>query len=272
MIQITDKDFEAPAAQPMKPQRRVSTQSERWASDQRLVIEFLKRQSELATWIETVLETKLSSHDLHESLRSGLVLCQLMNRIRAASGENPLPTHTEYSDTMGPWRERENISLFLQACRRLGVSECSLFCSEDLYEGSNMIQVIFGLYSLADFVAKSEREIPPLKRFAADEFKFSPDLYEKTLEHLQKAGQHMEYLLHATELEPDCEPSSIDSARERIRVRQSEFKQKTSVCLICEKRLTLEEMFDHSVNCANSLATPDMGWNSLFQFESCAIM
>lgn len=134
-----------------------------------------------------------------------------------------------------------------------------------------MIQVIFGLYSLADFVAKSEREIPPLERFSVDEFKFSPDLYEKTLGHLQKAGEHMEYLLHATETEPDCEPSSIDSARERIR-KSALKQQQTSVCLICEKRLTLDEMFDHSVDCANTLATPDMGWNSLFQFESCAIM
>lgn len=104
MIQITDKDFEVPAALPMKPQRRVSTQSERWASDQRLAFEFLKRQEELATWIETVLETKLSSHDLHESLRSGLVLCQLVS-LRILVDSVVLNPRVDESNSSSGWRQ-----------------------------------------------------------------------------------------------------------------------------------------------------------------------
>ena len=85
MIQIRDKDFEAPIeVRPLKPPHQVSTKcpvsnmSKRWASDQRLGFEVLRRQEELTAWIEAVLETQLSSDDLHESLRSGHVLCQLV--------------------------------------------------------------------------------------------------------------------------------------------------------------------------------------------------
>jgi hypothetical protein len=38
-----------------------------------------------------------------------------------------------YSSKMSAWRERENIAMFLQGCRRLGIHPSALFETDDLY-------------------------------------------------------------------------------------------------------------------------------------------
>ena len=68
-VQVSAKDYEP---------KRLSEQSKKWANDKRLALEFLRRQEELALWIESMLDRKLLSHDLHLELRSGVVLCDLV--------------------------------------------------------------------------------------------------------------------------------------------------------------------------------------------------
>ena len=89
MIQVTDKDYETPAAvdSPRKSDRRVSTQAEKWANDERLALEFMKRQEEIVTWIEENLQINLPSRDLHEALHSGVHLLQMVRTPYATRDE-----------------------------------------------------------------------------------------------------------------------------------------------------------------------------------------
>ncbi|OQR94365.1 hypothetical protein ACHHYP_01431 [Achlya hypogyna] len=77
-------------------------------------------------------------------LRSGVILRELMV-VLAPNEANPTPIARSYTKLLAPWKERENISIFLNDCRMLGMADSSMFCTDDLYEGSNMVQVLFGL-------------------------------------------------------------------------------------------------------------------------------
>ena len=46
------------------------------------------------------------------------------------------------------FKQMENINNFIEACEQYGVSKTDLFQTADLYENTNMWQVILTLYSL----------------------------------------------------------------------------------------------------------------------------
>ena len=60
-------------------------------------------------------------------LKDGQVLCRLVNALQ------PGVVPKVYSGNM-PFRQMENMSAFLKACRRLGVNEYDLFETVDLFE------------------------------------------------------------------------------------------------------------------------------------------
>jgi hypothetical protein len=84
-----------------------------------------------------------SSHSdsMHQSLRSGVVLCQAANKIVP----NSVP---KISMQEKPFNQRENISAFINFLRRVGVAEKDLFGTEDLFEGKNTRQVVISLMAL----------------------------------------------------------------------------------------------------------------------------
>lgn len=47
-----------------------------------------------------------------------------------------------------PFLQMENISNFLEACEKLGVSKTDLFQTVDLYDKMNMVQVVNCIYAL----------------------------------------------------------------------------------------------------------------------------
>merc|ERR1711865_1051286 len=86
--------------------------------------------------------------DFAKTLRSGEVLCKLVNVI--------CPGTIERVEVAGsPFRERENISRFLQACRKLGVKEYALFSTDDLYEQNNLTSVMNCINALSSSVHRT---------------------------------------------------------------------------------------------------------------------
>jgi hypothetical protein len=81
------------------------------------------------------------SDSMHQSLRSGVVLCQAANKI----APNSVP---KISMQEKPFNQRENISAFINFLRRVGVAEKDLFGTEDLFEGKNTRQVVISLMAL----------------------------------------------------------------------------------------------------------------------------
>lgn len=79
-------------------------------------------------WIETVTGTPFPpSGDLWEATKNGVLLCKLVNTIRAGAV-------AKVNKPGAPFKEMENLSHFISACKSLGVRESDTFRPPDLYE------------------------------------------------------------------------------------------------------------------------------------------
>ncbi|CAI5701536.1 unnamed protein product [Peronospora effusa] len=125
--------------------RRRLSLLDKWDNDKLMAIGYLRRQREIITWIESVLKCELSSICLFEVLKSGVVLREMMEVCFPDASNCMQPINRNYSKQMAPWKERENISVFLRLCKSIGMNGLSLFCTDDLYEGTDMVQVLFCL-------------------------------------------------------------------------------------------------------------------------------
>ncbi|CAM9693233.1 unnamed protein product [Chrysoparadoxa australica] len=104
-------------------------------------------------WIEAVTGASLESvsPDFGVSLKDGTVLCALVNTIKPG-------TIKRVNNSKMPFKQMENISAFLKACRVLGVQEHSLFETVDLYEEKDIGLVVRALHALGGAVKKSVPE------------------------------------------------------------------------------------------------------------------
>ena len=75
------------------------------------------------------------------SLKSGVVLCELINTLFP----NSVP---KINQGAMPFVQRENIVAYINACKKQGQRETDCFVTQDLFEGSNMAQVIDQITSL----------------------------------------------------------------------------------------------------------------------------
>eukprot|EP01126_Amoeba_proteus_P066105 TRINITY_DN950_c0_g1_i16.p1 TRINITY_DN950_c0_g1~~TRINITY_DN950_c0_g1_i16.p1 ORF type:complete len:339 (-),score=99.36 TRINITY_DN950_c0_g1_i16:144-1160(-) len=102
-------------------------------------------ERKVGEWIENVLEREIEdTSDLWKSLKSGVVLVELMNTIRPG-------TITRYNKKpMHVLMERENISLYLEACWKIGIPSSELFITPDLHIKNSIVAVINNLIALSD--------------------------------------------------------------------------------------------------------------------------
>ena len=77
-------------------------------------------------WIEGVTGQRLTG-TFAEGLKNGQVLCTLINRIKSDSVR-------KIETSSMPFKQMENISSFLRACRALGVADFDVFETLDLFE------------------------------------------------------------------------------------------------------------------------------------------
>lgn len=91
-------------------------------------------EKEAQEWIEAVTGERFSE-DFGEELRNGRRLCLLINAIKPGAVR-------KVNDSRMPFKQMENISNFLKACRAVGVAEHSLFETVDLFEGKDLGLVV----------------------------------------------------------------------------------------------------------------------------------
>lgn len=103
-------------------------------------------EAEIRQWINTVTGKSLSG-SFAEALRSGVVLCELVNAIKPGSIK-------KINRMQQPFMMMENIDSYLKACKSLGMSEFDLFMTVDLYEAQNMNQVLQNLIALRRIAQK----------------------------------------------------------------------------------------------------------------------
>ncbi|KAG6579983.1 Ras GTPase-activating protein rng2 [Phytophthora cinnamomi] len=169
-----------------KLQRNLSL-SAKWASDKAMAIEYLHRQREVMTWIESVLKRELPTTDLFEALKSGVVLREMMETLFPDVSNCKSPISRNYSKRMAPWKERENISVFLKQCKSIGMYDLSLFCTDDLYEGTNMVQVLFCVQHFMMFSEEHAGHLfKPVPK--AEPAEFSNQELEMAMAKIEQAG------------------------------------------------------------------------------------
>ena len=101
-------------------------------------------------WIESVTGEAFPS-GFDESLKDGRLLCMLVNAIRRGSVRR-------INESRMPFKQMENISAFLRACRDLGVAEHNLFETVDLFEAKDIGLVVKTIHALGRAVQTSAPE------------------------------------------------------------------------------------------------------------------
>ncbi|CAM9473748.1 unnamed protein product [Chrysoparadoxa australica] len=104
-------------------------------------------------WVEAVTGDPFGEGSFMMNLRDGQRLCKLLNTIKPGSVPKVSPSKLAF-------KQMENVSLFLRACRKLGVAEHSLFETVDLFEGKDLGLVVQCLHALGQVVQSTVPEFP----------------------------------------------------------------------------------------------------------------
>lgn len=115
-----------------------------------------KQEMEVRSWIEAILDMKLQEGTIHEVLKDGVILCQIINKISPTDGCR-FPSLSKAS-----FVQMENISYFIDSARQLGVPDSENFSTVDLFEGKNIKQVMVCLSSLSRNLVKGGRTDLPV--------------------------------------------------------------------------------------------------------------
>jgi len=106
----------------------------------------VRQEAECRAWIEAVTGDKLEG-TLQEALKNGIVLCEVVNRIQPGITRKP-------SASSMPFKQMENISMYLDACTKLGVPAFSSFQTVALFENKDMIAVLNNIQALGSQAQK----------------------------------------------------------------------------------------------------------------------
>ncbi|KAL8618522.1 hypothetical protein ACOMHN_000667 [Nucella lapillus] len=102
---------------------------------------------EVRQWIQQLTGEDVGSGavEVEKKLRNGQILCRLAKAVYEGTSNLPPAAHGYKikSNTMAaPFKQMENIEVFLKAVEKYGVPSASLFPTADLFEGRNMAMVI----------------------------------------------------------------------------------------------------------------------------------
>merc|ERR1719191_511709 len=97
-------------------------------------------------WVCTIVGP-LGDGTLQQELKSGVVLCNLINAIQPGCCRKPSPSAM-------PFKQMENISNYLAACDALGMPKHSSFQTVTLFEDQDLMQVVTNLHALGAIAQK----------------------------------------------------------------------------------------------------------------------
>jgi len=104
------------------------------------------KAAQAQAWIEALTRVRCDG-EFQEYLKSGVILCNAVNAIKAGS--------VRAINRPGmPFKERENIAAYLSACKTFGARDTDLFMTQDLYENANMNVVIDNIHALGSLSRK----------------------------------------------------------------------------------------------------------------------
>jgi len=122
-----------------------------------------QKAAQAQAWLEALSGVRATG-TLYDYLRNGVILCTAVNKIQPN-------VVARINTTTMPFKERENIANYLQACKTLGCRETDLFMTEDLYNNSNLGVVVDNIHALGGLAKKVGFTGPALGVKFADENK-----------------------------------------------------------------------------------------------------
>ncbi|EJD01008.1 uncharacterized protein FOMMEDRAFT_21471 [Fomitiporia mediterranea MF3/22] len=176
------------APMPM-PSSRLGMRGGLWADQQRHLIrayEYLCHVGEAQQWIEGCLGEELGFGvvEMEESLRNGVVLARLA---RAFLGEGVVRRIFEAPKL--DYRQTDNINHFFHFIRSVGLPECFIFETTDLYNKKNIPKVIYCIHALSHLLAR--RGLAERIGNLVGQLQFSDDQLQRTEKGLKDAGVPM---------------------------------------------------------------------------------
>eukprot|EP01118_Nematostelium_gracile_P018808 TRINITY_DN849_c0_g1_i1.p1 TRINITY_DN849_c0_g1~~TRINITY_DN849_c0_g1_i1.p1 ORF type:complete len:258 (-),score=76.85 TRINITY_DN849_c0_g1_i1:78-851(-) len=99
------------------------------------------KANEAKEWIESMTGEQFSSDDFGDSLKSGVLLCKLLNKIEPG-------TVPKINTQNMAFKQMENIAAYLEGSRKLGVPDQYNFMTVDLFEKKNLGQVALSVLTL----------------------------------------------------------------------------------------------------------------------------
>ncbi|KAJ3109276.1 hypothetical protein HDU97_007770 [Phlyctochytrium planicorne] len=114
-----------------------------------------KREADARYFIETVTGETFASDNFQASLKDGVLLAKLMNKILPS---DPIKVSTSKI----AFKQMENIGFFLNRLSKVGVPTYEQFQTVDLYEGKNIDQVVNCIFSLSRHAAAKGLDVPVL--------------------------------------------------------------------------------------------------------------
>jgi len=104
-------------------------------------------ESEVREWVLKLIGQELEE-DLFVSLKSGVILCEIANKISPGSIK-------QICRGKMPFMMMENINLYLRICKeKFGIPSTSSFQTVDLFEAKNMNAVLVNLHTLGRLCSK----------------------------------------------------------------------------------------------------------------------
>jgi len=101
----------------------------------------VQKANEAKHWIEEVTGESFQSNDFQESLKSGVMLCKLLNNLQPG-------TVPKINTQNMPFKQMENVAAYIEGSKKLGVPDQYNFTTVDLFEGKNLGQVILNVLTL----------------------------------------------------------------------------------------------------------------------------
>jgi len=131
------------------------------------------RAQQCLDWIEAVVERNIEypegdgvrdQNEFGAVLKNGHLLCEVINKLR--------PGSVKKINTMNaPFKQRENIELFLKGCESYGLVPQDLFQVNDLYEQKNLYMVVDNLYALGGLAQRQGFDGPVIGKKMATQNK-----------------------------------------------------------------------------------------------------
>lgn len=115
---------------------------------------------DIQNWIYlSILKESVPSDSLLDSLKNGVTLCKVANKLMEADNQTAL---IKWKENKMPFVQMEQISQFLTFMRQYGVPEDELFQTIDLFEEKDPASVYQALKSLSRYANKRHPDLFPV--------------------------------------------------------------------------------------------------------------